>query len=124
MDFERAYRNMEYGQQQREIEAVLSEDKKNILVGDYKLAEDEQTKESYTFTFWSQGAELFLPKVDFVLFTDSSGKRLADWDSVEKHLGDLMKPLFLYPPRYFVKGFPTPGQFKKMERAILRENNN
>jgi hypothetical protein len=71
-----------------------------------------------SFTVWTDGITSLLPRTDKVSFIQGDSIRgdkivaFADWARVQDVVGDLMKPVGLYPQRFRVEQFPTGEQLK------------
>lgn len=74
-----------------------------------------------SYTVWSEGLEILLPKAQYVVFSDADSEgALASgtWDRVWDIVGDLMEKTGWYPVRYRVREFPTAEQLKAIGKAF------
>lgn len=74
-----------------------------------------------SYTVWSEGLEILLPKSQFIVFSDGNSEgALASgtWDRVREVVGDLMEETDWYPLRYRVRNFPTAEQLKAIGNAL------
>jgi len=79
----------------------------------------EKAGKLMTACTWSKGVEAYLPKAEFIAFTN--GPKMVGmytWDSVQKAVGDLMQPTDFFPTRYHVNSYPDAGQMQAFEKAM------
>ena len=113
----------DYGQQKALLDALHEKTGVDVFVAPCDVAQQKETKRTHTCCMWLKGIESMLPKVDQVFFfvptSDESGEMVAsaDWEVVEKIVGNLLEPVDLYPERYRVKGFPTEEELKALGRV-------
>lgn len=78
-----------------------------------------------TVTCWTDGVDSLLPRtaaicLQTVCRDDMSMTfytALADWETVQNVVGDLMEPVGLYPERYRVRSFPAPEQLEVIKAS-------
>jgi hypothetical protein len=79
-------------------------------------ARQQKSGEVRSYCVWSKGVVSFLPRTDDVFFFRPKGGEegdivaVAPWGRAESVLGDMLKPVGLYPERYLVDGFPSEEQ--------------
>jgi hypothetical protein len=91
----------------------------DIFVASFSAMQHGETGEITSYSVWSKGADGLLPRTDLVHFYVAKGKEgeieaTADWDTVMRIAGDLMKPQGIYPERYRVKEFPSDEQLRRL----------
>jgi len=90
------------------------------FVASYFLVTPDRCELPTSFTVWSSGIKSLLPRTEKIVFVRSDrvqGKEIvacADWERVQNVVGDLMKPMDLYPQRFSVEKFPTDEQLKEL----------
>jgi hypothetical protein len=70
-----------------------------------------------TYSVWTKGVATWLPKTDYVGVSDreTGVARFVCWEQLQEHVGSMMQPLEMYPPRWLVDDFPTPEQVEQMQ---------
>jgi Protein of unknown function (DUF1444) len=75
-----------------------------------------------TTACWTEGVDTVLPKTEIVVLLSVSQDvscacfhAAGEWDRVKEVVGDLMKPVGLYPERYRVRSFPTLDQLEAIK---------
>ncbi len=106
----------DYAEQKSAMDALHEQTGKDIFVASYMAVEKEDPKEIRSYCVWSDGVVAFLPKADYIYFYrqtgEEKGKVMATvrWADAEAALGDLIKPVGIYPERYLVEEFPGDEQ--------------
>jgi hypothetical protein len=106
----------DYGEQAEALNALHEEKDKDIFVASFSARQQQGSGEVRSYCVWSEGVVSFLPKADDVLFFRPRGDQegdmvaVAPWERAESVLGDMLKPVGLYPERYLVEGFPSEEQ--------------
>lgn len=111
----------EYGRQKQLLDALHEKRGEDVFVASYQGRIAEDGSEVMSFCAWTREVTTLLPRTDRILFVDPEApeeKRVvpATWEQAEALVGELMKPVETYPPRYRVEAFPTEEQL-----ATLRE---
>ena len=105
----------DYAEQGEALNALHEETGKDIFVASYS-ARQKQSGEVRSYCVWSEGVVSFLPRTDDIFFFRPRGGEEGDvvaeaaWERAEAVLGDMLKPVGLYPERYLVEGFPSEEQ--------------
>lgn len=107
----------DYTAQKEALEAYYAFKEKRMLVPDYTALDNSNTGDVHSYCIWPNNAPpVLLPKVDRLYFmNDPESKKVdfvAGWDKVMGELGDLVKPLKMFPERYRVSGYPNRQQFE------------
>jgi hypothetical protein len=105
----------DYGEQAGALNALHQKTGKDVFVASFSARQGKETGEVRSYCVWSEGVVSFLPRTDDIFFfrpKDGEGEIVttAPWDQAQAVLGDLMKPLGLYPERYLVEDFPSDEQ--------------
>ena len=79
-----------------------------------------------TVCVWTKGALPLLPRTDLIGFVELSGihgrlSQMVPWDRAVEVVGDLMKPMGMWPERWETLGFPNDEQLKEMGPPCHRE---
>jgi hypothetical protein len=105
----------DYAEQGDALNAVHEKTGKDIFVAAFSARQKEgQPVRSYCV--WSEGVVAFLPETDDIFFFRPNGEgggeivAVAGSEQARAALGDLMKPVGIYPERYLVRGFPSDDQ--------------
>lgn len=106
----------EYRAQKVVLDKLHEKRRENVIVATYNGVQVNETGVVHTYAVWSHGIISWLPQADIIAFMQSGEEkpRMYDWDRVVQAVGDLLKPLEMYPPRFEVSGFPTEDQFAAM----------
>jgi len=105
-----------YGDQADALNALHEKTGKDIFVASFSALQKKETGEVRSYCVWSEGVVSFLPRTDDIFFFRPTGSEEGDvvatapWGKAEAVLGDLMKPVGLYPERYLVEAFPSDEQ--------------
>ncbi|MFL5342571.1 MAG: hypothetical protein ACJ8F7_20760 [Gemmataceae bacterium] len=111
------YLASDYGDQAAALKALHEKTGKDIFVPKFTVVQKKETRELRSYCVWAANISSFLPKTDDIYFyrptqgADSEMVGGATWDQVAAVVGDLLKPMDIYPERFLVDGFPTPEQF-------------
>jgi hypothetical protein len=106
----------DYQNQTEALNALHEKTGKDIFVASFSAMQKKDTGEVRSYSVWSEGVVAFLPRTDDVFFFRPKGPQdgeiigSARWERVEAVLGDMIKPVGLYPERYLVEEFPSEGQ--------------
>jgi len=112
----------DYAEQKDVLDALHQKTGKNVWVASFSAVRNEETRRAHSYCVWSQGLNSLLPKADQVYFFVPKGEKdgsvvaRADWDRVQRLVGDLMAPQEIYPERYLVEEFPTAEQLAAIGR--------
>jgi len=80
----------------------------------------EKSGKLMTACTWSKGVEAYLPKAEFIAFTDGTKMvGMYTWDSVQKAVGSLLQSTDYFPTRYHVTAYPDPQQIQLFEKAVI-----
>jgi hypothetical protein len=107
----------DYADQTSALNALHEKTGKDIFVAKFAVVQKRGTDEVRSYCVWSDWVTSFLPRTDDIYFfrpkAESEGDVLgsAAWEQAEAILGDLLKPVGIYPERYLVEAFPTAEQF-------------
>jgi hypothetical protein len=106
--------------EQTEILNKLHEIKgEDIFVASYSALENKETGKLSSYCVWGKNILTLLPKTDAVAFIQENAEPIiAEWDRVVETVGNLMKPLDMYPPRWKVSEFPTEEQLALIGKEI------
>lgn len=120
-----AYRHLEvgyfagiYNAQKALLEGMFESLSDEIFVASYMGFQDQQGRVNSSCA-WTDDVVTLLPKVDHIDFMRVQGDKgdcvaSASWDSVIAEVGDLLRPMDYYPPRFKVEAFPREDQLKKL----------
>jgi len=69
-----------------------------------------------TYSVWTKGVASWLPRTDYVGLNnvDTNVTFFVRWEELQSHVGELLEPLEMYPPRWFVDDFPMVEQIEAM----------
>jgi hypothetical protein len=104
----------DYAEQGEVLKALHERTGEDVFVARYTAMKREDEVVSYCV--WSEGVDALLPRADEIFFfrpgAGGEGEIVGDasWDAVAGVAGGLLEPCGLYPERYRVRSFPTPGQ--------------
>jgi hypothetical protein len=105
-----------YGDQADALNALHEKTGKDIFVASFSALQKKETGEVRSYCVWSEGVVSFLPRTDDIFFFRPRGSEEGDvvatapWGRAQAVLGDMMKPVGLYPERYLVEAFPSDEQ--------------
>jgi hypothetical protein len=114
---------MEYGDQQGLLNNLHEKTGQDLFVASYSAMQRNDTGEIVSYSVWSKGVDGLLPRTDLVHFfvpkaeSDGNIEATADWATVMKVVGKLMKPQGMYPERFRVSAFPTDEQLRALAEA-------
>jgi hypothetical protein len=99
-----------YGAQERTLERKNAEAGDDVRVAEYFMsaaADSEYVVRSMSIL--SKGIPTMLPETDLITLSNSNAREVtvAPWLKVQHALGERMRPMGLYPERYYVDGFPS-----------------
>ena len=104
-----------YGDQKQLLDKLYEKIKEDVFVASFKAIRDTATGEVVSYCLWSKGCHALLPRTDRVFFYEEGREPVGtDWDRATAVVGDLMKPIGMFPERYRVFEYPTEDQFKAM----------
>lgn len=111
-----------YGEQKAVLDKVYERSGKDIHVGEHTLNRytGNGAEEYRSYCVWARDVATLLPVADEVIFYDplvpGEDKSVArvPWERVRGLLEDLMLDTTMYPPRYYVSKFPSPGQLAEL----------
>ncbi|MCA9121215.1 MAG: hypothetical protein H6822_21795 [Planctomycetaceae bacterium] len=74
-----------------------------------------------SYCVWGAGVHTLLPKTQYIMLSTENGLVASGkWDTVQRHVGDLMRPAKgLYPIRYRVREFPSQQQLADIGKVDL-----
>jgi len=106
----------EYSEQKELLDTLHQRKAIDLFVASFSVLE-LKSGQIFSYCLWSKGVEAILPKTQKVMFFQEGQEGMigGDWDHVESIVGDLLEPLpEMYPPRFQVRGFPTPQQLEEI----------
>jgi hypothetical protein len=110
----------EYSEQAEFLKEHNEKTGKDVFVASFSAVQQRETGEVRSYCVWSEGIVSWLPATDDIYFFRPSGEKegniagSASWEQARTVLGDLMKPLGLYPERYEVEAFPSEEQLRSI----------
>ncbi len=115
----------EYAEQKELLEALHARQGEGLFVATF-FAVEKSNGDIFSYCVWSDGVESLLPRTQNI-FLHGPGAESASlddmcggsWERVAGIVGDLLEPLEMYPPRYRVRGFPTPQQLEAIGRPVV-----
>jgi hypothetical protein len=89
-----------------------------VFVASYSGMQSQETGKAFSYCVWTKGVPSLLPRTDKILFVSRPEAEdvVADWDTVESVVGNLLTPIDIYPARFRVSDFPTRDQLAKLAR--------
>jgi hypothetical protein len=111
----------DYDEQKGLLEKIFEKKGRDIFVGSASGMKRNIDQSIFTFSTWAENVETLLPETEYVAFGRDVGEGegalagFGRWERVVKVAGELMQRTVDYPPRYFVKSFPTPQQLAAMD---------
>lgn len=115
----------EYAEQKELLEALHQRQGTDLFVATFSAVE-KPNGDVFSYCLWTHGVEALLPRTQNIFLhgpgADLPGKASmcgGSWERVAEIVGDLLEPLEMYPPRYHVRGFPTPQQLEAIGRPLL-----
>ncbi len=106
----------DYGEQAQALNALHEKSGSDIFVAGFSALKNEETAEVRSYCVWYEGAVALLPRTEDILFfrprseEDGDIVAVARWEQAQAVLGEMMKPVGLYPERYLVEDFPSEDQ--------------
>lgn len=108
-----------YNEQKVQLETLYEKNGKDLFVASYSL--NQQDSGAYaSVSVWTKGIATLLPVTDEVILVDPDkpkGENVvarAPWPLVAGSLGDLMLDTKMFPTRFYVSGFPTDEQLRRL----------
>jgi hypothetical protein len=84
----------------------------------YLLIGSVEVEELTSFALWGEGVSVagLLPRADMIAFAFLSGAEplTVPWERAVEVVGDMMKPMAMYPERWRVLDFPSDRQLRAM----------
>lgn len=78
----------------------------------------EQDGAPVTWCAWAKGTKPYLPKADFIgLYTSDEENFFVTWADAEAIIGAFTLIYESDPPRYRPPGWPSPAQYKRLQRV-------
>jgi hypothetical protein len=111
----------EYGRQKELLQGLHEKRGEDVFVASYEGRISDDGREVLSYCAWTRDVVTLLPRADRILFVDleeAEERRVVPvrWERAEEIVGDLMKPVDIYPPRYRVEAFPTPEQLAALRK--------
>jgi len=105
---------IEYADQKQLLQRLYEIQMNDDVIASFSVMESNKGLSSYCL--WNPGVKSILPKTELVLFVDeeSHEAKSVSWETVQEHVGYMMEPLDVYPPRYRVLNFPDQNELEKM----------
>ncbi|QDU62290.1 hypothetical protein Pan216_31570 [Planctomycetes bacterium Pan216] len=106
-----------YGELREPLQELWGE---QAYVASVMLIEDKETGERRTVSTWGKGLRTLLPETDEIaLVTHDEGVVLdVPFATLREHLGEMIKPVDVYPRRYEVSAFPSQAQIDQVLAAL------
>jgi hypothetical protein len=106
----------DYSEQKAGLDRLHERTGEDVFVASYNAIRNDETGASQSYTIWPGGIRSWLPRADFIAFTESPDDEphIYTWDQAVPVVGGLMKSLGLYPERFAVSEFPSKEQFVAM----------
>ncbi len=106
----------DYAQQQELLGGIYEKEENGPAVAGFFAAEREPAGTLLTYTLWGKGCEALLPQAEFVGFVEEGRRQpvFIPWKIVRAVVGDLMRPLEDYPPRFLVREYPSEKEMTEM----------
>jgi hypothetical protein len=108
----------EYAEQAEFLKEQNEKTGKDVFVASFSAMQQRETGEVRSYCVWSQGIVSWLPVTDDIYFFRLTGEEEGNiagnacWEQARTVLGDVLKPLGLYPERYEVEAFPSEEQLR------------
>ena len=117
-DFRRLYfdgMGRDYAEQKELLNRLHAKTGEDIFVADFLAVQDPQGGLS-SFALWMEISEgCLLPQTDTVVFKPLEGApTFVRWPRALEEFGHLLETVDIYPPRFRVRGFPSPEELAKM----------
>ena len=112
-----------YADQKQLLDRVHEREELDVYVAAYNGVRHEETDSHSSYCVWAKGVDALLPRTEEISFFDDGqpeGRRVVgrfDWDIVELHCRELMRPTEHALQRFRVADFPSPDQLAAMARA-------
>ncbi|QXI26188.1 DUF1444 family protein [Pseudomonas vanderleydeniana] len=109
-----------YHTQKELLDKIHEEQQQDVFVASYMLyQQSENDGRTFSMCSWTQGVDSLLPKTDRVVLVEpqaDGGARtqVFEWNELAPHVGALLTPADVYPPRYRTAGFPGSEQLKAL----------
>jgi hypothetical protein len=105
-----------YSEQKELLDKLHEKTGEDVFVASFLGMEREGTNELSSYCVWGNGVLAWLPRTDLVVCAETKGQtpRMVPWERVVEVVGDLMKPMGMYPERWQVSEFPSAEQLKAM----------
>ncbi len=106
----------DYNSQKKALEAWYEQQDEDVYVGPYSVATHQESGDTFSYCVWTESVDVSLPvaqRVFFVRIGEDEKPRVvgaSTFARVQEHLGALLTPQDLYPPRYRVSDFPSQEQ--------------
>jgi hypothetical protein len=117
--FEALGMNEEYGAQKELLEALHEKEGSEFFVATF-VAYQHKDGGIMTCSTITKDVPTMLPKteqVTFVRIEPSEVVATVPWEEAAQLLGERLKPVGLYPERYFVEQFPTDAECVRLKQA-------
>ena len=102
-----------YAEQKHLLDKLHESTKEDIFVAGFSAVTATGSGEVFTYCVWSKGCHAWLPRTDRVVFFEENREPVAaDWVCAVAGLGELMRPLDMFPERYEVFEYPSDEQLK------------
>ena len=104
-----------YGEQKHLLDKLYEKTKEDVFVASFSAVQNSETGDIVSYCLWSKGCHALLPQTDRLVFFEEGREPVATaWANAAAVVGDLMKPVGMFPERYRVMEYPTDDQLKTM----------
>lgn len=109
----------EYTDQKELLEQIHTARNEDIFVSSFSGVQDSKTGKTSSYCVWPSGVPTLLPETEQVFFMGGNPQEpellaSASWSRVKNVVGHLLQAQDCYPPRYFVKEFPSQRQLAEL----------
>jgi hypothetical protein len=109
----------DYSEQKEILDKLNEKAGKDVFVASFSGMSDKGTDRVFSYSVWTKDVPTFLPHTDRILLNKNGEQPvMVEWDRAVEVVGDLMKPLDMYPPRFEVAEFPTDKQLAAMGNML------
>jgi hypothetical protein len=110
-----------YNSQKDLINALHEKEGTDIFVASFSSMENKEKGALRSYSSWAAGVDTLLPRTDAIAFCQGKpGQKpditLTSWSSAERIVGNLLRPVDLFPPRFRVTEFPSSQQIADLKR--------
>ena len=104
----------DYAEQKELLEKLYEKKGEDVFVATFNIVQSPEGK-LFSYAAWGGTSESLFPETDMVFLVREDGRPvMVEQRKLLKEMGERVKSLDIYPPRYRLKDYPSQDQFARM----------